>query len=186
LRPLSILSQKTLRTEFSLLRTEFVGIRPQKLGKCENHLHICSIIEPNEFLSTIHFINLILKTIKMKTNTFIIGGLLAFSLTLSAQNYASKSVKSFDTQDQSNNLKSHPKISNTLISNPISFDLDYIKNLNVFQELNDLGEDFFVTFQSEKAIGRCQTTSIQHMGKVNKIHDDFFREMRLELHILTQ
>jgi hypothetical protein len=132
------------------------------------------------------FISLILNTIKMKTITLIIGCLLAFSLTPSAQNYSSKSVKSFDAQDQSNNLKSHPKISNTLISNPISFDLDYIKNLNVFQELNDLGEDFFVAFQPEKAIGRCQTTSIQHMGKANKIHDDFFREMRLELHLLTQ
>jgi hypothetical protein len=122
----------------------------------------------------------------MKTNTLIISGLLAFSLNLSAQNFASNSVKSFDAQDQSNNLKADPKTSNVLISNPNPFVLNLGENLNVFEALNDLGEDFFVAFQPEKAIGRCQTTSMRRIGKAGKLHDDFFSEMLLKLHIVTQ
>jgi hypothetical protein len=126
-------------------------------------LHICSIKKPNEFLSTIHFISLILKTIKMKTNTMIIGGLLAFSLNLSAQNYASKS------------MTTHSFTSTELG-----------ESRTVFEALNDLGEDFYVALPPKKESGCCQVTSVWGEKKGSKCHDDFYRKKRSSLRQLTQ
>jgi hypothetical protein len=61
-----------------------------------------------------------------------------------------------------------------------------VEDLDVFNELNDLGEDFFVAFLPKKAIGRYQTTSSQRIEKADKFHEDFYRDLCLELRILTQ
>jgi hypothetical protein len=122
----------------------------------------------------------------MKTNTLIIVCFMAFSLNLSAQNYSSKSVKSFDAQDQSNNLNTTKKTSKAVFPDQFKLAAELGEDLDVFNELNDLGEDFFVAIQPKKAIGRCQTTSTQRIGKAGKLHDDFFSELRTELRILIQ
>jgi hypothetical protein len=140
-----------------------MGIRPQKLGMCENHLHICSIKKPNEFYQQSILLALFLKTIKMKTNTFIIGGLLAFSLNLSAQNYASKSMTSH------------------------AFTLTELgESRTVFEALNDLGEDFYVALPPKKESGCCCAKNIFGDKKASKFLDDFYRERRLFLSQLTQ
>jgi hypothetical protein len=126
-------------------------------------LHICIIKKSNEFLSTIYLISLILKTIKMKTNTLIIGSLMAFSLNLSAQNYAS-----------------------SIVPNSFKLTAELGESRTVFETLNDLGEDFFVALPPKRESGCCDATSILGEKKATKYLDAFYRERRLALHQLTQ
>jgi hypothetical protein len=122
----------------------------------------------------------------MKTNTLIIVCCMAFSPNLFSQNYTSISVNAFAAQDQSNNLNKTKKTIKIVSLNQFELAVELVEDLNVFNELNDLGEDFFVSFQPKKPIGRCQTTSEQRIGKTDKFHDDFYSEMRSEFRILTQ
>jgi hypothetical protein len=122
----------------------------------------------------------------MKTNTLIFVCCMAFSPNLFSQNYTLKSIKTFAVQDQSNNLDKTKKTTKNVSPDQFKLTTMSVEELNVFNELNDLGEGFFVTFQPKKAIGRCQTTSMQRIGKASKLHDDFYSEMRLEFRILTQ
>jgi hypothetical protein len=122
----------------------------------------------------------------MKTNTLIIVCCMAFSPNLFSQNYSLKPVKTFAAQDQSNNLDKTKKTTKNVSLNQFELAAELVEDLDVFNELNDLGEDFFVTFQPPKAIGRCQSPSSQRIGKADKFHDDFYREMRVEFRILTQ